>query len=74
MGICAQAPGTGWSVVRFSIGFIGILAPQASLASMRDFFNRYYLIKPPDLMLIEWMHGDWPGGMRAPTLDNGQRA
>lgn len=36
---------------------------------MRNFFNRYYLIKPPDLMLIEWMHGDWPGGMRAPTVD-----
>jgi hypothetical protein len=69
-----QATGTGWSIVRFSIGFIGILTPQPALQSMRNFFNRYYLIKPPDLMLIEWMHGDWPGGMRAPTLDGGLRA
>ena len=52
---------------------LGILTPQPALASMRDFFNRYYLIKPPDLMLIEWMHGDWPGGMRTPTLKTGMR-
>jgi hypothetical protein len=68
------APGTGWSIVRFSIGFIGILVPNPALDSMRAFFNRYYLIKPPDLMLIEWMHGDWPGGIRVPTGTNGKRA
>ena len=33
-----QATGTGWSIVRFSIGFIGILTPQPALQSMRNFF------------------------------------
>ena len=43
-------PGAGWSRVRFSIGFIGSLVPAPALPSMRSFFQRYYLSKPPDLM------------------------
>ena len=60
-------PGAGWSLVRFSIGFIGILVPAPALPSMRSFFQRYYLIKPPDLMLIEWMHVRAPHPTAAAT-------
>jgi hypothetical protein len=44
-----------WSVIRFSIGFIGILIKDASLSGFSRFLQKFYLIKPPDLLLMEWM-------------------
>ena len=55
----------GWASLRFSIGFIGIVIPLPALPSFGEFLRRYYLLKPPDLLVIEWMHGDWAGGIRA---------
>jgi hypothetical protein len=78
-------------LLRFSIGFIGIVIPLPALPSFGNFLQRraprrtschapggalepgcagrYYLLNPPDLLLIEWMHGDWPGGVRASGPD-----
>ena len=65
----AQArPDGQWSMVRFSIGFIGILFQAKAMPALERFFLRYYLLKPPDLLLIEWIHGDWPGSVRADGL------
>jgi len=53
-----------WSALRTSIGFIGIVVPDVQLQSLAAFIKRYYLRKPPDILLIEWMHGNWQGGVR----------
>ena len=55
----------GWASLRFSIGFIGIVMPLPSMPSFGQFLRHYYLLKPPDILVIEWMHGDWDGGIRA---------
>ena len=33
--------------------------------ALGDFLEAYYQRKPPDILLIEWVHGDWPGSVRA---------
>eukprot|EP01051_Picozoa_sp_SAG22_P023750 SAG22_NODE_6266_length_877_cov_1.539846_1_plen_127_part_00 len=59
-----QRHGQGWSMLRSSLGFIGILLPFRSLPSLRAFLELHYQTKPPDLLLVEWAHGNWPGSVR----------
>ena len=61
----ARAIDSEWSMLRTSIGFIGILIRRADARALGDFLEAHYQHKPPDILLIEWVHGDWPGSVRA---------
>ena len=54
-----------WSMLRTSIGFIGIAIKRADANALADFLERHYRVKPPDILLVEWAHGDWEGSVRA---------
>ena len=68
-----------WSMLRTSIGFIGIAIKRADANALADFLERHYRVKPPDILLVEWAHGDFPPlqerpahatiGARAPAGD-----
>jgi hypothetical protein len=62
----------GWSVLRTSVGFIGIVMSRESVLKFRAFLHAYYMIKPPDLLLSQFQHGTWPGSCavidEAPTI------
>ena len=53
-----------WSMVRTSVGFIGIATRRADAYALADFLELHYEKKPPDILLIEWVHGDWVGSVR----------
>ena len=53
-----------WSMVRTSVGFIGIATRRADAYALADFLETHYEKKPPDILLIEWVHGDWEGSVR----------
>ena len=57
-----------WSMLRTSIGFIGIAIKRADANALADFLERHYRVKPPDILLVEWAHGDWEGSVRAARL------
>lgn len=61
----ARAVDPEWSMLRTSIGFIGIVIHRSDANALGDFLEAHYLRKPPDILLIEWVHGDWPGSVRA---------
>jgi hypothetical protein len=63
--VAARAVDPAWSMLRTSIGFIGIVIPRADASALGDFLEAYYQSKPPDILLIEWVHGGWPGSVRA---------
>jgi len=48
-------------MLRTSIGFIGIMINRADAHALANFLEAHYQRKPPDILLIEWVHGDWPG-------------
>jgi hypothetical protein len=53
-----------WSMVRTSVGFIGIATRRADAYALADFLETHYEKKPPDILLVEWVHGDWEGSVR----------
>ena len=55
-----------WSMLRTSIGFIGIAIKRADANALADFLERHYRVKPPDILLVEWAHGDWGRGACEP--------
>ncbi|KAK3267525.1 hypothetical protein CYMTET_23924, partial [Cymbomonas tetramitiformis] len=67
-----QSHEADWSMVRTSIGLIGIMLQDDDLQSFSDFIQAHYLQKPPDLLLVEWAHGDWEGGVRAIEATKGR--
>ena len=54
-----------WSMLRTSIGFIGIVIKRTDSDALAAFLEAHYTRKPPDILLVEWVHGDWPGSVRA---------
>ena len=54
-----------WTMLRTSIGFIGIVMHRADSNALANFLEMHYQRKPPDILLIEWVAGTWEGGVRA---------
>lgn len=54
-----------WTMLRTSIGFIGIVMHRADTNALANFLETHYQRKPPDILLIEWVAGNWEGGVRA---------
>ena len=54
-----------WTMLRTSIGFIGIVMHRADSNALANFLEMHYQRKPPDILLIEWVAGNWEGGVRA---------
>jgi hypothetical protein len=46
-----------YGMLRFSIGFIGIVIRRADANALGNFLETHYQKKPPDILLIEWVHG-----------------
>jgi hypothetical protein len=61
-------------MMRGSIGLIGILLPAAELPDLAAFIERHYERKPPDILLVEWVHGDWVGSVRGAPEAHGAAA
>jgi hypothetical protein len=40
---------------------MGIVINRADAYALANFLEAHYQRKPPDILLIEWVHGDWPG-------------
>ena len=62
-----------WSMLRTSIGFIGIAIKRADANALADFLERHYRVKPPDILLVEWAHGDWEERASARMANQRQR-
>ena len=43
-----------WTMLRTSIGFIGIVMHRADSNALANFLEMHYQRKPPDILLIEW--------------------
>lgn len=61
--------GPHWGSLRMGIGFMGMAFPGRKLHSMRRYWQRYYLIKPCDLLHDDWAQSTLPGANRYDGVD-----